>query len=126
MLNGYRHKSPPMVYDHPWVAENFEHTLRAYMDFLRENSCKIIFVRYGDNGIDDQLSKYIRRLRDRAASIAAEKGVVICDLVPQIERYPKRKDLYNESGFHVTKDGADLVASELAKAILNLSDKNAR
>jgi lysophospholipase L1-like esterase len=46
--------------------------------------------------------------------------------VPQIERYPKRKDLYNESGFHVTKDGADLVASELAKAILNLSDKNAR
>lgn len=109
---------------HRWVIENFDNTLRTYLDFLHENRCKTIIVRYGDNGVEDHyLINYIRMFRDRTVRIGKEKGAIICDITPLVEKHPQRKNLYIESGVHVTRKGAELVSDALLPILLKINEK---
>jgi hypothetical protein len=111
---------------HPWVDANFEHTLRDYLAFLKSNGCKVVILRYGDNGKEDWLLRQcIRPLRDRAVEIGKEEGAVICDLVPAVDSNPRRSNLFIQTGLHVTREGAELYADVLAKSVLSLIMTNA-
>lgn len=108
-------------YPHKWIVENFENTLRAYIAFLRSNGCKVIIVRYGNNGAEGEyFNNYVRKLRDRAVSIGKDEGAIICDLASIVERHPRRKQLYINTGLHVTREGAELSADLLAKEVLKI------
>ncbi len=110
---------PSWFHLHPWVVKNFDHTLRDYIAFLKANGCKVVVIRYGDNGDTGWYSKVLRFFRDQATDIGRDEGAVICDLASLAERHPNRKDLYVESGFHVTREGAQVVADEILRVLLN-------
>jgi lysophospholipase L1-like esterase len=119
MTAAYREEeAPAQKPPHPWVAENFERTLRDYLHFLRDEHCKVIVLRYGDNGQENwHLVNFIRKYRDRAVEIGREEGAVVCDLVPLIDAHPRRQELFIASGIHVTEPGAELVAEGLRKVL---------
>lgn len=107
-------------YPHPWLVGNFEVTLRAYIKFLRNNGCKVMVVRYGDNGKEDwYMNNFIREFRERAVEIGKEEGAVICDLASVVARHPRRKKLYINTGIHVTREGAEVAADTLLASIMN-------
>ncbi len=112
--------NPSDVQIHPWITWNFEQTLGAYIDYAQRQGCRVILVRYGDNGDDDWFLNYVRQLRAKAVSIARQKGAVICDVASVVDAHPRRKELFTETGLHVTREGADLVAQALQKTILSL------
>ena len=117
----YHNSEAPPIPMHPWVSANYEHTLRDYLDFLRQQGCRVIILRYGDNGKEDwYLQKCIHALRDRAVEIGKEEGAAICDLVPVVEKDPRRKNLFIQTGVHVTKEGADLYADYISREVLAL------
>jgi lysophospholipase L1-like esterase len=104
---------------HPWVYANFEHTLRDYLAFLNEHGCRVIVLRYGDNGDRAwHLRECIRVLRDRAVAVGKEAGATVCDVVARVEQHPRRQELFTKTGVHVTKEGADLFAEELCQTLL--------
>lgn len=108
---------------HPWVMANFEYTLREYINFLQDNDCKIILVRYADNGIEDwYVTNYIRVFREQAVKIAQEEGIIVYDFVPIVEQHPYRKGLYIDTGVHLTQQGAVLLADELLKVVLKYAN----
>ncbi len=115
----YRQPDPPKWFHlHPWIMTNFEHTLRAYLAFLQDHGCRVIIIRYGDNGIETwYLRDVLRKFRDRAVEIGREEGALICDIASIVERHPRRLSLYIDSGVHVTKEGAELMADELLKTL---------
>ncbi len=107
-------------YPHRWTIENFDYTLQAYLDFLRNNGCKVIIVRYSDNGFKNwYMDNFIRMFRDRAVAIGKENGAIISDIASVVEQDPKRKQLYSHTVLHVTKEGAELVADTLLNTIKN-------
>jgi hypothetical protein len=72
------------------------------------------------------LRNCIRVLRDRAVEIGREEGATICDLVPQVDSHSRRPDLYTHTGVHVTKEGAELYAAELCKALTGAAESGSR
>ena len=112
-------KNPAAYTPHPWVTENFKHILGKYIDFLKGNGVKIIVVNYSDNGAETPLIRNsVRPLRDLVVKIAHEKGVIVSDLDSIVEKEPKRKDLYIDTGVHVSYQGAELVADTLLKSLM--------
>lgn len=105
-------------YPHDWVTWNFEKTLQAYLVFLKENGCQVIIVRNGDNGIEDwYLTNFIRKFRDIAVDIGRREGAIICDFDSVVENYSNRKDLYIDSGVHVTLEGSQMLSSVLLNTL---------
>ena len=103
---------------HPWVLANFEHTLRDYIDFLRKNGVsRVIVVRWGDNGTNSWFMQESRGIRDRGVQIAREMGAEVFDFSVVAEAHPRRKELFIESGIHLTREGADLFAEKLGAFI---------
>ncbi len=100
---------------HPWVEENFRRILTEYIRFLRENGCQVIMVRFPDNGEDSWHMRYVRRLREEAVSIARDQGASVCDIAADFENFPaeRRRGLFIETGLHVTREGARIVAEAL-------------
>lgn len=78
-------------------------------------------VRYGDSGREDWFLRLVRGFRDRAAAVGAEEGALVCDVASVVEGHPARRDLFIESGLHVTEMGAEVVAEELKRSILAAS-----
>ncbi len=110
---------------HPYVMENFEACLNNYIDFIRSNGAIPIIIKYGDNGSKDwHMEKGTRVWRDKAVEIGKNKGVVICDPSVIYEKLDNRNSYFIESGIHVTKSGAEVLAGELVKTILNISNKD--
>jgi hypothetical protein len=58
-----------------------------------------------------------------AVEIGREEGATICDLVPQVDSHPRRRDLYTHTGVHVTKEGAELYAAELCKTLTGAGER---
>jgi hypothetical protein len=119
----FEEATAPAEIIHPWVVANFEHTLHDYLAFLQDQGCKVVVLRYGDNGKDSwHLKSCIRVLRDRAVEIGREEGVTICDLVPRVDSHPRRRDLYTHTGIHVSREGAELYAAELCKVLTGTTE----
>jgi hypothetical protein len=107
---------------HPWISANFDHTMKEYFSLLHANGCKVIVIRFGDTRKENWYTKqFIRVYRDRAVEIGKEQGATICDLVPAVENYPRRSNLFIDSGIHVTREGAELYSDVLKKEILTLT-----
>jgi lysophospholipase L1-like esterase len=116
--------NPPPEALHPWVLANLERTLRDYLGFLRDQGCKVIVIRFGDNDMESwYLRQGIRVWRDRAVEVARECGANLCDVASVVDRHPERESLFIESGVHVTASGAELVAEELRKTVLGETGK---
>jgi lysophospholipase L1-like esterase len=104
---------------HPWVIANFDHVLREYIAFLRQQGCRIIMVRYPDNGAGYAYVKdVLLPLREQAMAIARDEGVEMCDPTAAFEKVTNRKALFSDSGVHVSKPGAEMLADALEKQIL--------
>jgi lysophospholipase L1-like esterase len=104
---------------HPYVMANLEHTLRAYLKFIRAQGATPVILRFGDNGTDAWYMRYGTRMwRDRAVEIGREEDALICDAAPAFERHPKRMDCFISSGIHVTELGADVLSDELKRILL--------
>lgn len=107
------------LYAQQWMFENFDNTLRAYLAFLYDNGCKVVIVRHSDNGIENPyFTGTIKVLRDRAVNIGREKGAIIVDFATIVEQHPKRKDLYIDSGLHITRDGSELLSDVLLDTLI--------
>jgi len=103
---------------HPWMLANFDHTLREYIRFLRANGCRVIVLRYGDDGKENwHLVEAVRIFRDRAVEIAREEGATVCDVSEIVANHPHRAELFISSGVHVTKEGANLYTDALLKTL---------
>lgn len=104
---------------HPYVMANLEHTLRAYLRFIREQGATPVILRYGDNGSDGWYMKFGTRVwRERVVEIGRAEGALVCDAAVVFERHPQRKECFIESGIHVTSLGAAVLAGELRKTLL--------
>jgi len=107
-------EAPPRIV-HPWVIANFEHTLRSYIEFLRASGVpRVILVRWGDSGAPGSFMDEERRFRERGVAIAREMGVDVFDFATVAAAHPRRKELFIESGVHLTREGAELFAENLA------------
>ena len=109
---------------HPYVMENLDKTLRAYIKFVRDNNATPVLIRFGDNGDEEWYFRFgLREWRERAVKIAREEGVVICDAAAVFEKHPQRRDCFISSGVHVTTLGAEVLANELEKTLSTLKVK---
>jgi lysophospholipase L1-like esterase len=107
---------------HPYIMENLDHTLRAYIQFIRANGAIPVVLRFGDSGNMDWYTEHgIRKWREKAVAVARSLNVEVCDVAAVMEGRPDRKDCFITSGVHVTKLGAEVMAAEIAKTLLKLS-----
>lgn len=114
----YRSQVDFQKFIHPWVIANFDHTLQDYIRFLKNYGCKVIFVRYADNGDKElYLTDCIGIFRERAAKIAQDEGIVVYDFLSIVEQNPHRKNLFDTT-VHLSREGAGLLADGLLKVIL--------
>lgn len=109
-------KSNPLqaVSLHPWIIENYKFLLRQMIDFLLENKVTPIVLKYASIGRDD-----LKTLSRISAEIAQEKGVLICNMDSRFHQFGGRtKDLFIDTGVHVTPKGAEILADELFQVIV--------
>ena len=101
---------------HPWVIENYRFTLKEMIHFLKENNVKPIVVRFAF-----VYSPELREIfSDTSSEVAREERVPVCDMRLRFEQYGDRqKNLFIGTGVHVTPQGAEILADELLKSILN-------
>jgi len=106
---------------HPWVLENYKYLLRHMIDFLKEQNSTPVILRYASLGQPEQ-----EIFSNVSAEIAKEKGVLVCDMASRFrERDGKAKDLFSDTGVHVTPEGAEILADELFQMILqDLKNRN--
>lgn len=109
---------------HPYVRENFGQTLRLYLAFIRAQGAVPVVVAHGDNG--SRLRDNPLDLRNLAVEIARVEGAVVCDFEPVFVRHPRRRECFIDSGIHVTGEGANVVAEELKRVILEVPGSRAR
>lgn len=101
---------------HPYVRENFGQTLRRYLAFIRAHGAIPVVVAHGDNGSRPRANPL--DLRNFAVEIARAEGAMVCDFEPVFDRHPRRRECFIDSGVHVTREGADVVAEELQRVTL--------
>jgi len=110
------------VHVHPWIIENYRHLLRQMIEFLRVHHVTVIVFRYPSVCSEKQ-----RLFSDLSASIAEEEGSRVCDLQARFDQLGGRKaDLFIQTGVHVTAEGAELIAEEVARTIRGLEEKTGR
>ena len=104
----------------PVVAENFDRTLREFIELIRNNGAKPVYVVVGglaDVGNNKQLLRYSRH----GEAVARSLGVLVIDSNEVIAAYPGNKhDLFGDSGVHWSDLGAGLLADFIANKILPL------
>ena len=118
-----RHFQDPNYVDpadsHPFVLANLEHTLPAYFQFIRENKATPVLVRFGDNGVVDGDDPFLK-VREKAVGIATDQKVIVCDAASVFQKRPDRRACFIESGVHVTRLGAKVLAEEVKATILRI------
>lgn len=94
----------------PVVAENFDRTLREFIELIRKNGAKPIYVIVGglsEVGHNTQLLRYSRQ----GAEVARQMGVPVIDSNEVVAAYKGNKhDLFSDSGVHWSDLGAGLLA----------------
>ena len=94
----------------PVVAENFDRTLREFIELIRKNGAKPIYVIVGglsEVGHNTQLLRYSRQ----GAEVARQMGVPVIDSNEVVAAYKGNKhDLFSDSGVHLSDLGAGLLA----------------
>jgi GDSL-like Lipase/Acylhydrolase family len=115
----FRDPGAPKLSVHPWTFANFDHVLPEYIAYLRSQGCRVIFIRFGDTGVEMPYLEIMRTFRERGVPLARRAGATICDVVPAFERHPHRGALAEPwSGVHVTPEGGVVLADELLKTIV--------
>ncbi|WP_020695387.1 SGNH/GDSL hydrolase family protein [Reyranella massiliensis] len=92
------------------VAENFDRTLREFIELIRKNGAKPVYVIVGglpEVGRNTQLLRYSRQ----GAEVARQMGVLVIDSNDVVAAYKGNKhDLFSDSGVHWSDLGAGLLA----------------
>ena len=98
----------PGIY--PAIAENFDRTLREFIELIRANGAKPVYVIVGGLqgvGNNTQLMRYSRQ----GAEIARKMGVLVIDSNEVVAAYKgDKRDLFADSGVHWSALGANLLA----------------
>lgn len=94
----------------PVVAENFDRTVREFIELIRKNGAKPLYVVVGglpEVGRNERLLGYSRR----GAEVARSMGVLVIDSNDVVAAYKGNKhDLFSDSGVHWSDLGAGLLA----------------
>lgn len=105
------------------VAENFDRTLREFIELIRKNGAKPVYVIVGglpDVGRNTQLMRYSRQ----GAEVARQMGVLVLDSNEVVAAYEGNKhDLFSDSGVHWSDLGAGLLADYIDRNALKLMAK---
>lgn len=104
----------------PVVAENFDRTLRAFIELIRKNGATPIYVIVGglpEVGRNQRLMGYSRQ----GAEVARSMGVTVIDSNEVVAAYKgNRRDLFSDSGVHWSDLGAGLLADFIDEKALKL------
>ena len=104
----------------PVVAENFDRTLREFIELIRKNGAKPIYVIVGglpELGGNTQLLRYSRQ----GAETARQAGALVIDFNEVIAGYKgNKRDLFSDSGVHWSDLGAGLLAEFIDEKALKL------
>jgi lysophospholipase L1-like esterase len=119
------HGGPPKPLNdtgiNPVVAENFDRTLREFIELIRKNGAKPIYVIVGglpELGRNTQLLRYSRQ----GAETARQAGALVIDSNEVIAGYKgNRRDLFSDSGVHWSDLGAGLLAEFIDEKALKLA-----
>ncbi|MEZ4647444.1 MAG: SGNH/GDSL hydrolase family protein [Candidatus Eisenbacteria bacterium] len=99
-------KSPALPPD-PALLENYEHVLVEFIDFVKANGGKFVFVVQA-RGWDSVALEHFTSYSRAAAPIAAAHGAIVIDAEAALP--PDPEALFYESGIHFSADGADWFA----------------
>jgi lysophospholipase L1-like esterase len=106
------------VLDNPWVAKNYKYELSRMIELIRQYGGTPIFVI--ECGLPDdernQRSVVLHYSAD-AAEMMRQANVPVCDPRPAILSKPNTKELFYQTGVHVSAKGARLLAHEIHKTI---------
>lgn len=120
-LNDLAHPSGPKETDqlHPWLLKNFAYLLKEMIQTTRDNGAIPIVIRYAA-----YQKPRLNRLSELSAKIAKENGAAVCDIQAAFESSGIPMDqLLMDTGVHPTAKGAEIMAAELEKLILELEAK---
>lgn len=108
---------------HPWLLRNYEHLLREQIAYLRGQGVTPVVYRYASVGSQTQ-----RVFSDLSARIARETGTPVCDMEARFDSLgPRKRQLFIETGVHVTPEGARILAEEVEAMLVDLeAARNAR
>jgi lysophospholipase L1-like esterase len=107
----------------PVVAENFDRTLREFIELIRKNGAKPVYVIVGglpELGANKQLLRYSRQ----GAEVARSTDVLVIDSNDVVAAYKgNKRDLFSDSGVHWSDLGAGLLADFIdEKALKSMTD----
>jgi len=94
----------------PEIRENFDRTLREFIELIRRNNAKPLYVIMG--GIHEiGQNRLLLRYSREGAVVAREMGVPVLDSMDLVNSYKGNKaDLFSPTGAHWSPLGAELLA----------------
>jgi hypothetical protein len=94
----------------PEIRENFNRTLREFIELIRKNDAKPLYVIMG--GIHEiGQNRLLLRYSREGAAVAREMGVPVIDSMDLVNSYTGDKaDLFSPTGAHWSALGAELFA----------------
>lgn len=94
----------------PEIRENFDRTLREFIELIRRNNAKPLYVIMG--GIHEiGQNRLLLRYSREGAVVAREMGVPVLDSMDLVNSYKGNKaDLFSPTGAHWSALGAELLA----------------
>lgn len=101
--------------EHPWVAKNFETTIRKMLVYLKSQGVRPIVVRYALTKTNYWGNQPL--LIDIATKAAKEEGALIYDMKSDFESRPHWKDYFISTGVHVVPEGSEIIAQGLFQVI---------
>lgn len=122
LMNAISPAAPPPADSgiNPAVAENFDRTLREFIELIRKNGAKPVYVIVGglpEIGHNTQLLRYSRQ----GAEVARQMDVLVIDSNEVVAAYPGNKhDLFADTGVHWSDLGAGLLAEYIDEKALKL------
>ena len=112
-------KLRPNEFEEMWEWNNYRVMLRKMISLIRENGATPVYV--VECGTADAARRSnILMFSERGAELMREQGIVVCDPRPTFAEHPLNKALFYDTGVHVSAEGAELLAQQVAQTILSL------
>ena len=97
-----------------WVWQNYAIVLRQMIDLVHQHGGQVLFV--AEAGAKTFQDRGFLRFSAEGLQVAKDRGAATCDPRPAFAR-SQSGNLFYETGVHVSAEGAQLLSSEIFRAI---------